>query len=144
VDRIETPYTFVANEMAKSPNDHAQEAEKRFLGKRGHFRVRFAIDFTTTYPNPTVPSHSGPGVFLVPDFWRDFKAKLIQDHEVASSGSRAGPIYSYYASDVTGIIGAEVELDYDPEQILSEPIKVQVVTPDGQDVKTTFDLSTLN
>ena len=140
---IETPYIFVASEMAKSPNDHAQEAEQRFLAKRQIFRVRVEIDFTTTYPNPTVPSHSGLGVFLVPDFWKDFKIKLIQDHEIPSQAVLGGPIYSYYTADVTGIVGAEVELDYNPEQIDSGPIDVEVVTPDGQDVKTTFDLSTL-
>jgi hypothetical protein len=140
---IETPYVFVATEMAKSPNDRAQEAEQRFLGKPQIFRVRVEIDFTPTYPNPTVPSHSGLGVFLVPDFWKAFKIKLIQDHEIPSQAVLAGPIYSYYAGDVTGIVGAEIEVDYNPEQIDSTPINVEVITPDGQDFKTTFDLSTL-
>lgn len=105
--------------------------------------MRVELDFTPTYLNPTVSSHSGLGVFLVPDFWKAFKIKLIQDHEIPSRAVLAGPVYSYYTADVTGIVGAEIEADYNPEEIDSRPVDVEVITPDGKDVKATFDLSTL-
>jgi hypothetical protein len=140
---IETPYMFVATEEDKSSNDRAPDAVRKFLGKPQLFRVSVEIDFTPTYPNPATASHSRNGVFLVPDFWKDFKIELMQDHEIPSQAVRAGPIYSYYSEDVTGIIGAEIELDYNPEEIQSAPIKVEVITPHGRKVKTSFDLSIL-
>ena len=142
--QIETPFTAVAMRAAQTPGYHAQEAEQEFTGKPGVFRVRVEIRFTPTYPNPTEPSQSGIDVFWVPDFWKDFKIKLMQGREIAAQSVRAGPVYSYYAADVTGIIGAEIEMDYSPEEIGAAPVEVKVIAPNGQAVQTSFDLSTLN
>jgi hypothetical protein len=40
-------------------------------------------------------------------------------------------------------IGEHVILDFDCENIDSSPLTIKVDTPDGQEAKTTFDLTTL-
>jgi hypothetical protein len=141
---IDTPYSTIVRRVQSSPTDyHAQEAEKEFLGKLGSFHVWVDIDFTPSYPNPTQMSPYGNAGVWIPDFWRDFKIRLKQDHEIEAQSVHGGPIYSDYAADIYGMVGAEVDLEYDPTKIDGAPTDIEVITPDGQDIETTFDLTNL-
>ncbi|MGA8871690.1 MAG: hypothetical protein WA434_09140 [Candidatus Acidiferrales bacterium] len=142
---IETPYSAIVRRVQRAPiGYHAQEAEQQFLGKAGIFTVFVEINFTSSYPDPAQFSTYVNGAVLVPDFWKDFKIQLTQDREVEAQSAKGGPIYSDYAIDEYGLAGAVVELEYDPAKIDSAtPATVDVLTPDGQDVQTTFDLAQL-
>ncbi|HEX4074468.1 MAG TPA: hypothetical protein VHX49_03615 [Candidatus Acidoferrales bacterium] len=142
---IDTPYSAIVRRAQRAPiGYHAEEAEQEFLGKGGTFSVFVEIDFTASYPDPAQFSAYVNGAVLVPDFWKDFKIQLTQDRKVEAQSVRGGPIYSDYAIDEYGLAGAEVELEFDPAKIdPSVPATVDVLTPDGQDVQTTFDLAEL-
>ncbi|MGD0955857.1 MAG: hypothetical protein ABR953_03400 [Candidatus Acidiferrales bacterium] len=141
---IDTPYSAIVRRTQNSPiGYHPQEAEKEFLGNPGVFRVWVEIEFTPSYPNPTQMSPYTNGGVWIPDFWRDFKIRLKQDREIEAQSVHGGPIYSDYAADIYGMAGAEVALDYNPTKIGAEPTDIEVITPDGQDIETTFDLANL-
>jgi hypothetical protein len=141
---IDTPYSAIVRYVQSTSDDyHAQEAEQEFLGKPGTFGVFVQICFTPSYPDPSQFSPHGTGAVLIPDFWRDFKIHLKQDREIEAQSEKGGPVYSDYGTtDRYGLSGAEVDLDYDPAKIdPASPLTIEVIAPDGQDVKTTFDLS---
>lgn len=108
------------------------------------FRIHVQIYLTPTYQlAPT----SAPNALAVefPAFWQDFKFKLIQDKEIHYNSLSAGFIYPQ-SSDGSGPqnpIGAAVTLIFDPAKIQSEPATIRVESPDGHQVETTFDLSSL-
>ena len=111
------------------------------MGKPGFFRVHVEIDFTDSY-GAQLPSVTGGVRFRPDDFWRDFKVQLIQGKEIHTRTVHGTPIYDDGAS-ISGLIGAKVDLEYDAAKVKSDDATVEVVTPDGQDVKATFDLGTL-
>jgi hypothetical protein len=82
---------------------------------------------------------------LIPAFWQDLKIRLKQDREIEPQSVKGGPVYSDFAPvDQYGLSGAEVDLDCDPAKIdAASRATVDVLTPDGQDVQTTFDLAQL-
>jgi len=144
---IDTPYSAIVRYVQHTPNDdyHAQEAEQDFLGKPGTFGVYVQIFFTPTFPDPSRLSPHGTNIVLTPAFWEDFKIRLKQGHEIEARSKEGGPIYADIEPvDQYGLSGAEVDVDYDPAKIdASSPLTIEVVTPDGQDVRTTFDLAEL-
>lgn len=144
VIEVETPLTFVMYSIADAGHDnpteqedyHAQEAEQDYLSKTSRFRVHVEIDFTTTYPKSTdtIASLSG--------FWNDFKVHLKQDAEIPPQRVYALPTFDDYS--LLGYSGATIDVDYDATMIeRAEPAKIEVDTPDGQRVMTTFDLARL-
>jgi hypothetical protein len=56
---------------------------------------------------------------------------------------RRGPFYAYGNTELPYIVGARIELDYDPTPIEAAPTTIEVLAPDGQKVETTFDLGQL-
>jgi len=136
---LETPFACLVDEVSSgSPNDHAQEAEQKYLGKPGHFRVHVDINFTLTYPGPGYSNGALAGL------WEEFKVHLKQDAEVEPKSVHGEPIFSYGDEGPIGIAGATVDVEYDVKKI--DPggsTTVEVDTPDGQQVETTFELNDL-
>ena len=134
---IETPFTFIADAVSQAGSDyHAQEAEQDFLGKPGHFRVHVEIYFTATYPGANDTAAS------LGNFWSDFTIRLKQKTEIPSRKVAGQPIYS--DQTVSGYIGATIDVDYEVKKIdPGAQTTIEVDTPDGQQVETTFDLSQL-
>lgn len=142
---VQTPMIYAMYSIANAGHDdpaeqedyHAQEAEQDFLGKSSHFRVEVQISFTATYPKP------GANMDSLGDFWDDFRIHLTQAHEIPALRVSGHPVFND-ASGSYGYIGATIDADYDPAKIDSaEPVTVEVDTPDGPRVKTTFDLARL-
>jgi hypothetical protein len=142
--RLETPYAVVVERTASQllGNYVAADAQEEFLGKPAIFRLRVRIDLTSTYPAHT---GSSAGVHLLPDdFWQDFQVRLAQSAEIPHASVRGQPIYSLASSEGGSVLlGAELVLEYDAEKISSDIATVEVDTPDGQRVRTTFDLTRL-
>lgn len=134
---VETPFTFIADKVSSERSDyHAQEAEQDFLGKPGHFRVHVKIYFTATYPGATDTAAS------LGNFWDDFKIHLKQKDEIPPLKVAGQPIYS--DNTISGYMGAIIDVDYDVKKIdAGAATTIEVDTPDGQDVETTFDLAQL-
>ncbi|MGH9690825.1 MAG: hypothetical protein ACRD4C_07050 [Candidatus Acidiferrales bacterium] len=134
---VETPFACIVDTVAHAPMDyHAPDAEHDFAGKPACFRVRVEIYFTPSYPGD---AHAAAALG---DFWNDFKVHLKQDTEIASNGVHGQPIHS--DQTISGYMGAEILVDYDVKKIdRTAPVRIAVIAPGGQEVKTTFDLGAL-
>jgi hypothetical protein len=145
---IDTPYTQIVRRSMGAVNYNSVEAVEEFDGKPMIFRVFVRFYFTDTY-NPAPLPHAD-GISLIPlaypDFWDDFKVRLIQDKEIRPKSVRGAPIYPIL-TDVDGPpplpIGGTIELEYDPAKIDTADATVEVITPDGQDIQVPFPLSQL-
>jgi hypothetical protein len=143
---IDTPYSAIVRRVQAAPDDyHAEDAEQEFLGKPGVFGVFVQVFFTASYPDPSRFSPHGTNFLLIPAFWHDFTVRLTQDQEVKPDSREGGPMSQSNAPlDQYGLSGAEIDLDYDAAKIdPSAPAVIEAVTPEGEDVETTFNLSQL-
>jgi hypothetical protein len=141
---LDTPFTQIVGYTQSTSNDRLPDALEKFQDKRLVFRAYVDIYLTASY-SPIAPSKLPLLYQAVPDFWNDFKVRLLQDQEIPAQAVRGGPLYSYGGEDEgpVRVIGARIELEYDAEKIDSEPTTVEVVTPDDQHVEATFDLTEL-
>ena len=137
---LETPFAVVVEHTAQALNYYAPDAAQEFEGKPGIFRVHVEIDLTDSY-GLQVTSVSGGVRMRTSDFWRDFKIQLFQGKEIHARTVHSTPLYTGRDSHI--LSGAEVDLEYDAAKIKSDDATVEVITPDGQDVKATFDLGIL-
>lgn len=138
---LQTPFANVVNRIAHMPLGYSSpDAVQQFLGKAGVVRVHIEIDFTPTYPPKGWVG--APGGW-VGNFWQDFQFQLTQGkrHAIKPLSVDGEPIYSRAA--LSGVIGANVQLTYDPASIRSAPATVVVTTPEGRRVEATFDLGML-
>lgn len=144
-----TPYAQVVKiSQRKSVGYSAQQAEQEHSERGDTIAVRVLILFTNTYSlildSPGPDSRKGLS-FRSPDFWRDFKFRLMQEDEVISADYITGePQYlpdPYWGT--TSLSGAAVYLQYDARKIRASRTQVQVLTPDGQRVAAEFDLGPL-
>jgi hypothetical protein len=169
--KLLTPYAQVVDiSRQKTAGYSAQQAAQEYKDRGDIFRVYVRIEFTATYgflQAVESANHAGreQKLELQPhDFWRDFQYILSQgakpteprdsafdsaDHlqegerrVMDARSADATPIYgdSNYNG---GLEGTVVWLDYDAKDITSDPASVEVVTPAGQHVVATFDLSKL-
>lgn len=138
---IDTPYTQVAELCAKEPNEHAQEAEQKYIGKPMSFLVRVVV-FPASAGQVQFPSLAGQMYQSLPEFWSDLKYRLVQDKEIPLKSTHATALYRSTEGEAVPV-GERVELEYDAAKIASDTITIQVDTPDGQHVETTFDLAKL-
>lgn len=143
--RLETPFAFVVERTADSLADYRlSDADREFLGKAPLLRLYVRIDPTPSYPS-FIRQPDGTTVTRRFDFWRDFRYKLFQGNaeipaeSTETFSSREIPV-EYRGHAPTG---ASVELKYDADKIRSAPVRVEVLTPDGQRVEAPFDLSKL-
>ncbi len=147
---LRTPYEQVVLRAAQAPGSYsAQQAEKDYAGQSNLILVRVRINLTPTYPAyVTDPSgRKGPPKERPEDFWRDFKIRVLQGKAVTPNKSTGRPLYT---SGLPGprlvagaLVGAEVQLEFDTGQIASSPVRIEVLTPDGQTVEAEFDLRDL-
>lgn len=140
---IDTPFTEVVRHAALETNYYAPDAVEEFQQKPMSVRVHVDIALTPSYS--PIPERAQAAFYeWVPDFWNDFNVRLLQGKRViAAQHRRGGPFYTYGDTELPYITGARIELDYDPGQIEDDSTTVEVVTPDGQKVETTFDLGRL-
>jgi hypothetical protein len=140
---LETPFTQVARHSQATLNYHAPSAVEEFQGKPLPLRVHVDIVLTPSYS--PIPESTGANLYQwVPDFWNDFKVQFIQDKkEIPATNRRGGPTYAYADFGTPWVTGARIELEYDPEKIESDPVDIDVLTPDGQKIEATFDLGRL-
>lgn len=138
---IDTPFTEVVRHSQAALNYHAPDAVEEFENKSLPFVVTVEIALNSDYP--TVTGDAPALAQLVPDFWNDYKVKLIQGQEIKPATLRGGPVYAYGWVFSPMVTGARIHAIYDPAKITADPITIEVLMPDGQKVETTFDLAAL-
>lgn len=149
VERIEvvTPFKEMVDRARRAPDGYNPvQAEADYKKQAPPLQVKVHLELTPTYPAHTPytrPINVGPIYLRDPDFWREFEFHLEQAGAIEPLGVRGDPIYS--SSDYGGswLLGADVYLAYDPEKVASRPVRVIVLTPDGQRLEAEFDLSKL-
>lgn len=143
--RVITPYAYVVERTARSlPNLHAPDAQQKFYGKPIALRIHVHIDLTPTYGWQT-RAHNGGVALRSADFWRDFAVRLIQRRTVIQPLAQRGePDYAFATEGSSSVlVGADIDVQYDPSEVRSGPATVVVSTPDGQQIAANFDLSKL-
>lgn len=140
---IETPFTQVVRHAQAAANYNAPDAVEEFQHKDLSLFVSVDVAFTPSYS--PVPPNLSAYYQWVPDFWNDFKVRLTQDKkEIPARHVRGGPLFSYgELGEIPVVTGARIEVEYRADTIEAGPVKITVLTPDGQDVETTFDLARL-
>jgi hypothetical protein len=146
---LDTPYLQVARRAKGALNYDSLDAVQEFQDKPMVFRVHVIFYFTSIYM--PLPATQTDGISLntpgYPDFWNDFKVRLIQDKEVRPKSTRGGAIFPMWGADGNGPppspMGGWIDMEYDPEKIDTADATVEVITPDGQDIVVPFDLSQL-
>jgi hypothetical protein len=141
---VETPYGQVVELGQFALNTNIQGAVEQLVAKTFPLIVRVGIDTTDTYPGPPPWNPSAVGV-LVPNFERDFKIRLVQNHkEIPTTSTQVYLLYSDAVANIYQISGAIIELRYDTESIDTyDEVAITVNTPDDQHIETNFDLGHL-
>jgi hypothetical protein len=141
--QVETPFLVIAENVSQQVSNYfSPDALQDFLDKPVVFRVRTQITVADLYS----PQSGSFGVVQAAP-WSDYTVQLLQDQDtqkdklVRSRSARGWALYS--SDDYPRFVGWEIELEYDATKIQSEPAKVEVSTPDGQQVEAAFDLDTL-
>jgi hypothetical protein len=143
-----TPFEQIVLRARNAPDGYSsQRAAQEYRAQAERVVVRVLIYLTPTYPAHT-PIHIliyEPIELRPEDFWREFDIRVNQkDDEVAPRRISGKPIYT--TADVgglPGLIGAEVELEFDAADFSPEPARVEILAPDGQRVRAVFDLEKL-
>jgi hypothetical protein len=144
--RLLTPYAQVIDvSNSQSSGYSAQQAAADYHARTDTILVRVRIEFSATYgfldaANDAKSASAEKGIKIrQEDFWKAFRVGLSQKDDWIDPLSLDGEA-TY--SDI-GMDGALIWLVCDAHDLASEPAAVEVFTPDGQHVVTTFDLSTL-
>jgi len=140
---IDTPFTEVVRHSERYANYNAPDAVEEFQHKPLTVCVHVDIALTPSYS--PIPGRAVTAFYeWVPDFWNDFKVTLLQGTQaIPAQHRRGGPFYAYGSTELPYIVGARIELDFDPTEIEAAATTIEVLTPDGQKVETTFDLGKL-
>ncbi len=134
---IGTPYKQVVLRARQALNYSAQQAEQEYRQRPPVFLVRVQINVTPTYrPNLLVARPD--------EFWRGFQTRLVQKEAIAPKGISGRLLYSYPSYGQSAWVrGAEMFVEFDVTQISSAPVRIEVLTPDGQTAQAEFDLRDL-
>ncbi len=151
-----TPYAqAVQLSMRRTAGYSAQQAEEEYRKQGDTLRVRVQIRFTPTYGLQAAVSSSqkatgNSGIQLrAEDFWRDFTFRLTQQQDGEERSLEPFDVWSeaiylrpgHGGSSALG--GAEVWLLLDAVGVTSDPVKIEVLTPDGHRFTAEFNLSKL-
>ena len=148
-----TPLAQVVKVSSSTTSGYsAQQAHIDYRDRGDSLLLEVHVQFTPSYNQIDARPSSGKvagekGIVLrSEDFWQDFRYGIKQKEDWIEPRSMHGEP-EYDRADrygTNGLIGAWVYLDYDARNVPSDDTEVHVVTPDGQDVAVTFDLSKLH
>jgi len=130
-------------------NYSAQQAQIDHRGQPETVQIQVGIRFTDSYPalvpSPTPPARGGHSS-LVPrpsDFWRDFQVTVFDGERALESISQQGrPDYNCTEYSCF-LVGATILLDFPAEDFVKQDVTVQIDPPEGDQLVTNLDLSTL-
>lgn len=149
VERIAlaTPFKEMVDRARRAPDGYNPlKAEEGYKQTPPALTVDVTLKLT-----PGLPAHSPyripnfqPVLFRDPDFWQDFSFHLVQAEEkILPLLLRGRPLYLCSADGGCWLTGAVVTAVFDPQKVVSAPTRAIVLTPDGQQVETQFDLAHL-
>jgi hypothetical protein len=138
---LRTPYAEVVHHTFEhSLNYSAQRAQKDYVAQTPRIVVTVLIFFGRNYLSISQPKYGQEqSAQNREEFWREFPVIVTQEKPILPSKVTSRSLYGTYGS----LSGAEVTLEFDPEQFTSAATRVAVNTPSGQITETNFDLEVL-
>ncbi|HEV7513705.1 MAG TPA: hypothetical protein VGO27_18555 [Candidatus Acidoferrum sp.] len=96
-------------------------------------------------PTPAPATGAQKSALRPENFWQNFQFNLKQNGKTIPSLAISNqPIYSTATNTAPAVLtGENVWLEYDVKDVASELTTMEVVTPEGQVIKATFDLKKL-
>jgi len=130
-------------------NYSAQQAQINHRNRAETVQIQVSIRFTDSYPAlvpSPAPSFGGSQAPLVPrssDFWRDFQVTVFDGDKPLDPASLEGrPDYNCTRYSCS-LVGATTLLDFAAEAFVQQAVTVQIDPPEGDQLVTDLDLSTL-
>lgn len=147
-----TPFVMAARSSSSHAGNYsAQQATLDHRHVTEIVQIVVQIQLTESYgPSVgTVPANSrtGTGAGLIPrqgDFWKDFQVHIHSGEQaVLISASRGHAGYSCSEYGGCSLIGATLEFDLSATAFSSDSARITVDPPEGEQVTTEFDLTSL-
>lgn len=147
-----TPFMMAARlSSGHAGNYSAQQAALDHRNQAEIVQIVVQIQLTESYGQfvGTVPANSrtGTGAGLIPrpsDFWEDFQVHIHNSEQpVLISASRGHADYSCSEYGGCSLIGATLEFDVPAAAFSSDSASITVDPPEGEQVSSEFDLTSL-
>lgn len=147
-----TPFWQVVDQSRQELNGYTEQQAMEDYKQRGNLVVvRVLFVLPSAYPkqdggSDNASSSYGQNTALRPEnFWQNFRFNAKQRGKILPTRSiRNKPVYSAATKDAPSVLdGATVWLEYDARDVASEPVTIEVITPDAKTIAATFDLQKL-
>jgi hypothetical protein len=151
-----TPYAQIVDLTRQKTTEGYSEAQATEDYKRAGaaVKVNVVLMLPAAYPKaaqtteaPTPPPATGQQKSDIrpENFWQNFQFNLKQNGKtIPSRKINNQPIHSTATKDAPAVLdGENVWLEFDVKDVASEPATIEVVTPQGQTIKASFDLKKL-
>ena len=144
-----TPYALTAIHSNQNAGSYSAQQAQIDHDKRPEFvQVVVQIWFTSSYgPYIIQPTNSRPDsvkgfVLRSPDFWRDFRVRVLQkDHLVIPLSAVGEPILNCGDESGCDLSGATLTFEYPATAFTADTATVVVAPPEGDPVSVDFDLT---
>jgi hypothetical protein len=149
---ILTPFAQVLDQSRQNSSHFTEpEAVQAYRQRGDTVIVRIRLMLPASYPQSergpqSPPASQGESALLRPEnFWQSFKFAVKQHGKVLDARSiRNKPVYSSATkASAATLDGQTVWLEYDAKSVASDEIALEVTTPEGKTVTTSFDLRKL-
>jgi hypothetical protein len=148
-----TPYAQIVDESRqKTAEGYSEEQASEGYKRRGNtIKVNIVILLPTAYPKTAENSSAPPATrseksALRPEnFWQNFQFSLKQHGKAIPSKAISNqPIHSTATNNAPAVLdGENVWLEFDVKDVQSDETTVEVVTPEGKNIRALFDLKKL-
>ena len=148
-----TPYAQIVDESRqKTAEGYSEEqASEEYKHRANTIKVNIVILLPTAYPKTAENSSAPPATrseksALRPEnFWQNFQFSLKQHGKaIPSKGISNQPIYSTATNNAPAVLdGENVWLEFDVKDVQSDETTMEVVTPEGKNIRALFDLKKL-
>lgn len=128
-----TPYArIVTRSRFDMTNQNSVDASQAFAGRSLPLIVRVWFDLPIAYGGP---------IDKFDDLVRRSAISVSQDRRVKPRATSYTPLYSVGKGHWRN--GLEVQLTFDARQLHSGPVRIAILSPNGQHAEASFDLSSL-
>ncbi len=151
-----TPYAQIVDiSRQKSADGYTEEQATQDYRTHGNtVKVNVTLMLPSAYPKaaeskevptPEPATGSQKRALRPENFWQNFQFNLKQNGKtIPSRGISNQPIHSTATNTAPAVLtGENVWLEYDVKDVASELATMEVVTPEGNVIKATFDLKKL-
>ena len=147
-----TPFLQVVDQSRQNLSGYTELQAVEDYHKRGDTVViRVLLMLPAAYPrpkdshSPVTPSQGETTDLRSENFWQTFRFNVKQHgRPLVPRSIQSKPVYSAATKDTPSVLdGATVWLLYDAKDVVSDEIVVEIITPGGKTIATTFLLNAL-